>query len=45
LTGKDRFLIHITKQITEAAIKAELEQHLEEDNQPQALLLKSMELN
>jgi transposase-like protein len=34
LTGKDGFLTPLIKQITEAALKAELEQHLEEDDQP-----------
>ncbi|MCE7732399.1 IS256 family transposase [Vibrio campbellii] len=34
LTGKDGFLTPIIKQITEAALKAELEQHLETDEQP-----------
>ncbi len=34
LTGKDGFLTPLIKQITEAALKAELEQHLEEDEQP-----------
>jgi putative transposase len=34
LTGKDGFLTPLIKQITEAALKAELEQHLEDDEQP-----------
>ncbi|RSD32810.1 IS256 family transposase [Vibrio pectenicida] len=34
LTGKDGFLTPLIKQITEAALKAELEQHLETDEQP-----------
>lgn len=34
LTGKDGFLTPLIKQITEAALKAELEQHLEGDEQP-----------
>lgn len=34
LTGKDGFLTPLIKQITEAALKAELEQHLENDVQP-----------
>jgi transposase-like protein len=34
LTGKEGFLTPLIKQITEAALKAELEQHLEEDYQP-----------
>lgn len=34
LTGKDGFLTPLIKQITEAALKAELEQHLESDDQP-----------
>ncbi|HCE4695114.1 TPA: IS256 family transposase [Vibrio parahaemolyticus] len=34
LTGKDGFLTPLIKQITEAALKAELEQHLEDDDQP-----------
>ena len=34
LTGKDGFLTPLIKQITEAALKAELEQHLENDDQP-----------
>jgi transposase-like protein len=34
LTGKDGFLTPLIKQITEAALKAELQQHLEEDDQP-----------
>lgn len=34
LTGKDGFLTPLIKQITEAALKAELEQHLENDAQP-----------
>ncbi|MDL0445799.1 IS256 family transposase [Vibrio alginolyticus] len=34
LTGKDSFLTPLIKQITEAALKAELEQHLEGDEQP-----------
>ena len=31
LTGKDSFLTLLIKQITEAALKAELQQHLEND--------------
>lgn len=34
LTGKDGFLTPLIKQTTEAALKAELEQHLENDDQP-----------
>lgn len=34
LTGKDGFLTPLIKQITEAALKAELEQHLEEEAEP-----------
>ncbi|MBF4232508.1 IS256 family transposase [Vibrio anguillarum] len=34
LAGKDGFLTPLIKQITEAALKAELEQHLEGDEQP-----------
>ncbi len=34
LTGKDGFLTPLIKQITEAALKAELEQHMESDEQP-----------
>ena len=34
LTGKDGFLTPLIKQITEAALKAELEQHLETDERP-----------
>lgn len=34
LTGKDGFLTPLIKQITEAALKAELDQHLEDDDQP-----------
>ncbi|WP_342609343.1 IS256 family transposase [Vibrio tritonius] len=34
LTGKDGFLTPLIKQITEAALKAELQQHLENDEQP-----------
>ncbi len=34
LTGKDGFLTPLIKQITEAALRAELEQHLEDDDQP-----------
>lgn len=34
LTGKDGFLTPLIKQITEAALKAELEQHLNNDDQP-----------
>ncbi|ASW80952.1 IS256 family transposase [Vibrio anguillarum] len=34
LTGKDGFLTPLIKKITEAALKAELEQHLEGDEQP-----------
>ena len=34
LTGKDGFLTPLIKQITEAALKAELEQHLEDDDHP-----------
>lgn len=34
LTGKDGFLTPLIKQITEAALKSELEQHLESDDQP-----------
>lgn len=34
LTGKDGFLTPLIKQITEAALKAELEKHLEGDEQP-----------
>lgn len=34
LTGKDGFLTPLIKQVTEAALKAELEQHLEKDEQP-----------
>ena len=34
LTGKDGFLTPLIKKITEAALKAELEQHLEDDAQP-----------
>ncbi|HGY9593365.1 TPA: IS256 family transposase [Vibrio campbellii] len=34
LTGKDGILTPLIKKITEAALKAELEQHLEDDEQP-----------
>ncbi len=34
LTGKDGVLTPLIKQLTEAALKAELEQHLETDSQP-----------
>ncbi|ENB4330131.1 hypothetical protein ABHV50_004237 [Vibrio vulnificus] len=34
LTGKNGFLSPLIKQITEAALKAELAQHLENDEQP-----------
>ncbi|MDO6719324.1 IS256 family transposase [Psychrosphaera sp. 1_MG-2023] len=34
LTGKDGVLTPLIKQLTEAALKAELEQHLEEDTKP-----------
>ncbi|WP_319557657.1 IS256 family transposase [Thiomicrorhabdus sp.] len=34
LTGKDGVLTPLIKQLTEAALKAELEQHLENDNSP-----------
>lgn len=34
LTGKDGLLTPLIKQITEAALKAELEQHMESDEQP-----------
>ncbi|EKK9971075.1 IS256 family transposase [Vibrio parahaemolyticus] len=34
LAGKDGFLTLLIKQITEAALKAELEQHLDNDDQP-----------
>lgn len=34
LTGKDGVLTPLIKQLTEAALKAELEQHLESDEQP-----------
>ncbi|EGQ8047483.1 IS256 family transposase [Vibrio parahaemolyticus] len=34
LAGKDGFLTPLIKQITEAALKAELEQHLDNDDQP-----------
>lgn len=34
LTGKDGVLTPLIKQLTEAALKAELEQHLEDDTQP-----------
>ncbi len=34
LTGKNGFLTPLIKQITEAALKAELEQHLEDEEQP-----------
>ncbi|EFO39665.1 TPA: IS256 family transposase [Vibrio parahaemolyticus] len=34
LTGKDGFLTPLIKQITEAALRAELEQHLEDGDQP-----------
>lgn len=33
LTGKDGLLTPLIKQLTEAALKAELEQHLEDDDQ------------
>jgi transposase-like protein len=33
LAGKDGFLTPLTKQISEAALKEELEQHLEDDDQ------------
>lgn len=34
LTGKDGFLTPLIKQITEAALKAELAQHIDNDDQP-----------
>lgn len=34
LTGKNGFLTPLIKQITEVALKAELEQHLEDEEQP-----------
>ncbi|KMT63845.1 transposase, partial [Catenovulum maritimum] len=34
LVGKDGVLTPLIKQLTEAALKAELEQHLEDDIQP-----------
>jgi transposase-like protein len=34
LTGKDGLLTPLIKQLTEAALKTELEQHLQEDEQP-----------
>lgn len=34
LTGKDGVLTPLIKQLTEAALKAELEQHLEQDEVP-----------
>lgn len=34
LTGKDGVLTPLIKQLTEAALKAELEQHLENDDSP-----------
>ena len=34
LTGRDGVLTPLIKQITEAALKAELQQHLENDEQP-----------
>ena len=34
LTGKGGFLTPLIRQITEAALKAELGQHLEDDDQP-----------
>lgn len=34
LTGKDGFLTPLIKQLTEAALKAELEQHLQDEEQP-----------